>query len=563
MIMKSRQVAFTLPVVVVSSVVMLSVLVLALQMVSGTSKALRDQYYNQIAREAAEAGAVYASNCILSGVFTTTLDITPATNCSGSVQSSYSSNLVDTGRESSRFSVRIEKIDDKLFAVSVNGVAELRVGSSGAVERSVSHTLQQQISLERDPKDIRASQRWWGFGNNAIFDFGASGIGNPLISRGAGEAGEGSATISDLKGNLLFQTNGLQIWDKTGAVMQNSTGLIGAKSATQAVAAFPFDDSYRTIGVVTNNSVQEGIGAGELYMSVIDMSLNGGRGAIVAGKKNIRLGGGTLTQYANEGVGAMPSNIPGQFWVYAHNVNTNRVTRFRVSSNGVEHGPVAQSVAAPYRCSTSRIGYGSFSFSSDYSKMLLYVGAFGCLNSNSNGGEDSGQAYIYSVSPSSGSLSQLASWRTRHASTEGSGYFADFSPAEKYVYVSRIYPGRITRYDIRTLSSTSIKSSEHRYSQSLSGNIYTETYYNTPDMQGGGQIRRAPNGKMYIANHAYVMNATPRPCKMSVIHTPDNATAAVSAIGLVVDGVTLATNSCSTFGLPQMATAYRPKMVLY
>ncbi|MDO4781331.1 MAG: ricin-type beta-trefoil lectin domain protein [Candidatus Saccharibacteria bacterium] len=59
---------FTLPSVIIASVLMMVLLTAALQIAAASSHALREQYYNQLAREAAESGIVRARACIKKGL---------------------------------------------------------------------------------------------------------------------------------------------------------------------------------------------------------------------------------------------------------------------------------------------------------------------------------------------------------------------------------------------------------------------------------------------------------------------------------------------------------------
>jgi hypothetical protein len=57
---------------------------------------------------------------------------------------------------------------------------------------------------------------------------------------------DGSATVSDPRtGNLLFYTDGRDIWDATHRLMPNGTGLLGHTSSTQTslIVPAPGDDS--------------------------------------------------------------------------------------------------------------------------------------------------------------------------------------------------------------------------------------------------------------------------------------------------------------------------------
>lgn len=77
---------FALPSVLIASVVMLSVVVSAASAVSNVRAGLDAQYYDSLAKEAAEAGVVYASSCIKANGGLSpwgAKNLTPATTCAG------------------------------------------------------------------------------------------------------------------------------------------------------------------------------------------------------------------------------------------------------------------------------------------------------------------------------------------------------------------------------------------------------------------------------------------------------------------------------------------------
>ena len=72
----------------------------------------------------------------------------------------------------------------------------------------------------------------WYFGRNAGLDFST---GSPkFITDGQIYTSEGVASICDQNGNLLFYTEGTQIWNKNHAVMPNGSGLFGNISSSQS-----------------------------------------------------------------------------------------------------------------------------------------------------------------------------------------------------------------------------------------------------------------------------------------------------------------------------------------
>ena len=82
---------FALPSVVVASIILLGMLALALQLSTTADGALKDQYYNQLAREAAESGVKRASSCLRGNnslaQWTNTKLLKTGTDCKGDIVS--------------------------------------------------------------------------------------------------------------------------------------------------------------------------------------------------------------------------------------------------------------------------------------------------------------------------------------------------------------------------------------------------------------------------------------------------------------------------------------------
>ncbi|MEI7614765.1 MAG: hypothetical protein WCK63_17845, partial [Betaproteobacteria bacterium] len=65
----------------------------------------------------------------------------------------------------------------------------------------------------------------WRFGQNISLDFNS---GNPVqVANNNMNTGEGTISLADSLGNLLFYSDGKAIWDKTNIVMPNGYGLHG------------------------------------------------------------------------------------------------------------------------------------------------------------------------------------------------------------------------------------------------------------------------------------------------------------------------------------------------
>eukprot|EP01035_Chromulina_nebulosa_P055523 gene55523-76076_t len=72
----------------------------------------------------------------------------------------------------------------------------------------------------------------WYFGNNCGLDFSTTPP--TALTNGKINTNEGCSSVSDAQGNLLFYTDGLTVWNKNHAVMDNGTGLKGNSSSTQS-----------------------------------------------------------------------------------------------------------------------------------------------------------------------------------------------------------------------------------------------------------------------------------------------------------------------------------------
>src|SRR6185436_19255744 len=72
----------------------------------------------------------------------------------------------------------------------------------------------------------------WYFGNHAGLDFSTT---PPTILTGSMYSPEGCSSIADAAGNLLFYTDGIQVWTSTHAIMAGPGGnLHGNPSSCQS-----------------------------------------------------------------------------------------------------------------------------------------------------------------------------------------------------------------------------------------------------------------------------------------------------------------------------------------
>lgn len=187
----------------------------------------------------------------------------------------------------------------------------------------------------------------WYFGNNAGVDFNSGEA--VALTDGQTNTAEGTASISDNDGNLLFYTDGIMVWDQTHTVMPNGTNLNGNPSSTQSGVIVPIPESNNRYYVFT---VDFDGGPNGLQYSEVDMSLRGGLGDVTA-TKNVPLLGAPVT----EKVTAVFHCNQKDIWVMAHDIGSNDFYVYLVTETGIST-PVVSSVGAVHSTSIGEaLGY--------------------------------------------------------------------------------------------------------------------------------------------------------------------------------------------------------------
>lgn len=220
-----------------------------------------------------------------------------------------------------------------------------------------------QLYYNQFPGYIKANSQW-GFGHGFGLDFNTS---PPSMVPSAGtflEGSEGFASVAEpVTGQVLFHSNGARCWNANNQVMQNGDSLLGNSlgfygsfamrgSTHQGVCIVPFINQpgkYYLFSLKgTTNWVWPWIQNGfplealpddpKLYYSVIDMSLDGGLGGIVAGQKNIPLPGSS-----GNPLGESMIAIPGDncdIWLIVHDYLEPVFRVFHITETGVDPDPV-------------------------------------------------------------------------------------------------------------------------------------------------------------------------------------------------------------------------------
>lgn len=195
----ARSSGFALPTVVIASVVLLTVLVAAVSASTSVRTALDTQYYDRLAREAAEAGLARAQDCLAQNNYIPSWSaqpLYPNTTCAGGSSCTNASNCFVMSRGNIRSSFEVAAPQTG-FAQSVTmtaiGKVELTRSSNGAPWKTYTVSISSSSTFKDSPQ-ISGGAGWqdnghlgyvvtslgslYGMGDNRQQQIGALSLGN-------------------------------------------------------------------------------------------------------------------------------------------------------------------------------------------------------------------------------------------------------------------------------------------------------------------------------------------------------------------------------------------------
>ncbi|MDV6169622.1 T9SS type B sorting domain-containing protein [Flavobacterium sp. DG1-102-2] len=168
----------------------------------------------------------------------------------------------------------------------------------------------------------------WNFGRKAGLNFSTGRA--TAITNSAMTTMEGSASISDEDGQLLFYTNGIDVWNKNNQKMPHGTGLKGDQSSTQGTVIVPKPGSSTRYYIFAAD--KEG-GANGLTYSEVDMAADNGKGDVIAFNAQ-------LVTPVSEKVAAVYHANGKDIWVTTHHWGSNAFYSYLITASGVNTSPV-------------------------------------------------------------------------------------------------------------------------------------------------------------------------------------------------------------------------------
>ena len=361
----------------------------------------------------------------------------------------------------------------------------------------------------------------WYFGNNAGLDFNNL---PPTAVRGQLHTEEGCSAISTPTGQLILYTDGITIYNRNHVSMPNGTGLSGDPSSSQSGLVVPHPGDATKYYVF---SVDDAGGSRGLRYSLVDMTQNGGLGAVSPGQRDI-----LLIQNVTEKVTAVANLSQNFVWVVTlgpaprsnnatipvntYNSPANTIYAVKVDNSGIVNTVVHTNIGLTISPNNT---HGYLKLSSDGSKLAM-------ANFYDN------TLYLMDFDNNTGVASNL------HQMNIPSGfmpYGVEFSPSSEILYVkgtdNNISNAMILQYDLTQSPPYS---------------------YNIIASQSGyrGALQMAIDGKIYVAESEDY--STGRNF-LSTIGDPDQLG---TACNFQFHSTNTANNSMCRQGLPQFIQSF-------
>jgi gliding motility-associated-like protein len=148
------------------------------------------------------------------------------------------------------------------------------------------------------------------------------------------------------QGEFLFGSEGTDIHNRDMVFMQNGRGLRGHTSASQALTLRQPGSSHIWYLFTPHGyeNINEDVREFPLHYAIIDMRLDGGRGAVVA-KRQLLFRGST------EKITAVRHCNGADWWIITHEAANDRFRIYTLNAQGLQPEPIVQSIGYYYETS--------------------------------------------------------------------------------------------------------------------------------------------------------------------------------------------------------------------
>ena len=297
----------------------------------------------------------------------------------------------------------------------------------------------------------------WYFGDKAGLNFNTNPI--SALNDGVFSHAEGISSICDINGDLLFFTNGINVWNANNQVMPNGSGLFGNNSSSQ-ILIVPKPGNCNIYYIFTTPAQNF---AGISSYSTIDMRLDNGNGDL-SEKNNI------LTETITERLSGTLHTNGVDYWVVYQELGSNNFISYKITSAGVNPTPIISSTGIINAIVDDAVG--SMKFSGDGKKLCT---------ANELGFK---KCQLFDFDNQTGIVSN------GFVISDTEGYGVEFSNDNKKLYISSYQKFRLMQFDLSSNNPVTIINS-----QILLADFSSITNEN------GGSLQIASNNKIYVARN--------------------------------------------------------------
>lgn len=352
----------------------------------------------------------------------------------------------------------------------------------------------------------------WYFGNRVGLDFNQTPA--LVLNNSTINSFEGSATISDNNGKLLFYTNGLKVQNRNHATMLNGTGLQGELSSTNntVIVPMPGNGSLYYLFTIGSAAIDPSI----LYYNIINMKADSGFGAVVV--KNAFVEDDVLEKLA-----AIRHCNKRDVWIVIQKWNTDKYYSYLLTTTGLNPVPVISNAGLVITGQPNN-AIGTLKFSSKGDK-LIACHAF-----------DYDIVQLMDFDNQTGIISNSVEFKPNvipHDISFPGIYGAEFSPDGKLLYVSTRNsvsdPCRLYQFDITSNNAATILATKQVISQ-------TNLLY---------ALQLGPDQKIYVATGDNAIS----------LAAIDNPNVYGSGCNFILNKINLGANTVQ-FGLPTFMQSY-------